>query len=323
MGTPLYNKLKPLDEELAAEYQKIIGVNAKTDPKKTIDMEGAQRLLEQAADKDVITSQEAEALALLYDSGVFTDEVQKAFEQALLSPGAMNLILKGTAVPILDVDQEMKDFISAIDKSGTSVISFYSPGTKFTYTAAHYQAIKELGKKGGREGILLMRVVDHELYDKLDGPGAIYDSKTNKFFFFQHSKWTAITRDPLIIHEATHAIQDWNDILSVNKYVEADAYIAQAVSGAFMGGKQLVSTGDMNDVAFTVAAPLVRAGKATPPTGKDFDAWKDAYMQVVKAVEKHPVYKKIADVVADMTAGENAKVNEKAIFQALTKVRKP
>ena len=85
----------------------------------------------------------------------------------------------------------------------------------------------------------------------------------------------------LIVHEATHTIQDWRDLVSTDKFTEADAYVAQAVS-AMSSGKQYF----LEYPALETAGRLALAGKGVAGNAE----WSNAYDAVVRAVEADPLY---------------------------------
>jgi hypothetical protein len=67
---------------------------------------------------------------------------------------------------------------------------------------------------------------------KLHDKGGIYWSGNDRLILYKgvsplQQRW-------LIIHEVTHAVQDWSDAVLADKYAEADAYIA-AATAAFGG----------------------------------------------------------------------------------------
>jgi hypothetical protein len=328
MGTPLYDKLHPLDADLADKYQQLVGgKNVKLDPKEAIDNEGMYQLFKLVIDGDAITSDEAEALVLIIDSGVLTKKAQQFLIKVFTDSDNkyLGMVLTGAVELIAANDMEMKEFNQAIDTGGPSAVTFYSPGTKISYNAGQYQAVKQLVNRGGKDGINLMRVVDHGLLERLGrykDAAAFYSSSHNRYYFLpsyskqQIKQW----RLALLVHETTHAIQDWFDVVSVVKYIEADAYIAQGVSQLAQGAKldpnYKLDPNDLGDV-MVIAAQLVLKRKAPSPSGpkQDWQTWKDTYDNVVAAVAKSPMYQSVADDPADMLQDEAQ--DEQKIFQAL------
>jgi hypothetical protein len=244
----------------------------------------------------------------------------------------MGMLLTGAVQPIAANDMEMKEFNEAIESGGAAAVAFYSPGTKITYHWGMYLAIKTLVTRGGRDGIDLMRVVDHGLLQRLGrykDAAAFYSWSYNRYFFLPSypKQPRKQQRLALLVHETTHAIQDWLDIVSVKKYIEADAFIAQGVSqlaqGVTLDPKIKLDPNDLGEMA-VIAAQLVRQGKAPSPSGpkEDGQKWKETYDKVVAAVVKTPAYQPIADDPADMLQGEA--LDERKTFQALlTAANKP
>ena len=56
---------------------------------------------------------------------------------------------------------------------------------------------------------------------------ATYHSNLNYFMIYGMDPRK---RRPTIVHEATHTIQDWEDVTSLAHHSEADAFIAQTVA---------------------------------------------------------------------------------------------
>ena len=68
-----------------------------------------------------------------------------------------------------------------------------------------------------------------------------YDSRSNEMLLPADVLMTPLTpswvaRDALVVHEATHAIQDWSDLTMDAASVEADACVAQAIALLTQGG---------------------------------------------------------------------------------------
>src|SRR5262245_15795578 len=91
---------------------------------------------------------------------------------------------------------------------------------------------------------------------------------------------------PEVVHEATHAIQDWLDVEKENMYMECDAYIAQSVIYKTLRDRLQPGQTTPVGVAYDVAADLVRSGNAKSLN----KPWTDAYDKVLAAVTKDPRY---------------------------------
>ena len=98
------------------------------------------------------------------------------------------------------------------------------------------------------------------------------------------------------VHEATHIIQDWQDVSALAHYNEADAFIAAAAAelGRYPDGY------DTDDVSVkALAAGRMVLDKKAAPSNKH---WVTAYNEVVMAVGR--LYKKYGIRVDHVKAGE-------------------
>jgi hypothetical protein len=102
-------------------------------------------------------------------------------------------------------------------------------------------------------------------------------------------------------------VQDWFDIPSdvTTRYVEADAYIAQAVVDPNMKA----------DDKLKAAAEFVRKGTAA----KGNEAWNKAYEAVAALMDIHPVYKDRAKDPSKMAEGTGEKTEFEKVIKALEK----
>ncbi len=216
----------------------------------------------------------------------------------------MGRIVNGTGVELKPNDPELATFHSVFAITRTGNLKFFSKGTNLTYSPSQYQAVAQLVKDGK---IKVVKVMDRGLAVKA-GADAMYVPEGNAFFFFQHSGETDFfSHAPTIVHEATHAVQDWFDIPATvtTRYIETDAYIAQAVVDPAMKA----------DEKLKAAAKFVREGKAT----KGNKAWEDAYDAVAALMDKHPVYKDSAEDPTTMAENAGEKAELEKVIKALEK----
>jgi len=87
-----------------------------------------------------------------------------------------------------------------------------------------------------------------------------------------------------LVHEATHVIQDWQDVSSFAHYEEADAFIAEAVAELTLY-PDAPETDDVSKKARAAAEMVI--DKTAIDSNKD---WQTEYKNVVTAVGQ--VYKK-------------------------------
>jgi hypothetical protein len=160
-------------------------------------------------------------------------------------------------------------------------ITFWSPGSGLTYTPLLYAAIKELI---ARQQIWVYEVAAGALRPYLN-LGGEYRSDINRLIVYTGP--APVEMNILIVHECTHAIQDWLDLTNLHKeHAEADAYIAQTVAAHAQGQTKSTMDPPIGDVV-DEAAKVVIDGKAN--AGGDSE-WISAYYKVVEAVLKDPTF---------------------------------
>jgi hypothetical protein len=103
-------------------------------------------------------------------------------------------------------------------------INFISPVSNFRYLPSQYLAVLELIRKGE---IYLYEVQDHGLTVRAGGPRAYYDRTGDpRKLVINQERYTGTFSQPALIHECTHAIQDWAKVPGlIGKHAEADAFV--------------------------------------------------------------------------------------------------
>jgi hypothetical protein len=281
MAGPLFEQLKKLDLDLANEYAEV------TNDKATIDVTGVRRLFKKILEAEYITTKEAEGLVLLIDSGTLTADALQLLKNSLLSKAGVEAIVNGAGnAVILDKDSaELTGFYRSLDLGIPPKMKFWSKGTNFTYTAAHFQAVKQLVKQGN---VKVVKVFDGRLYAnaKIKGPSAAYSPEMNLFFFFQPPTGTNFFSNApeVIAHEATHAIQDWFNLSTTYGFGETDGVLVQSVAYAGRGNK-------LKEV-YDKAVNLILQDKAI----RGNRAWETAYDNAMADVVRDPLYAPSKDV---------------------------
>lgn len=288
----IYADLKKLDPTIAEAYLAV----TKDNPDFVIDKAGAKRIFDPVFDGDKITENQAKALVLVIDThkNALAKDTRHYLLGRAMSPVFEAALFLGT-MKILWDDSELAGFFKALD-AATKSLEFKSmgtkgAGTKIFYRPSHYQAIGKLVRD--RE-IQVYRQRDSGLQVKITGATAEYDSDQDNIVLGDGTP--PAEEANTIVHEVTHAIQDWLDIATIDKYLEADAYIAGAVNDKVIGTARDKSGKHPLDVAWNVAAPLVLDGTART----EKDAWLKAYDAVVAAVESFPAYKEGANDKKDL-----------------------
>lgn len=217
MGETLFHQLRGKDPGIAAEFQNAM---AGKKPDAKLDIRGAERVFKKVIDDRTITSKEAEALVLIIDAGVLSPEAEKHLLNKLGESDSEEAIIRGTARRLTS-DADLRDFNKALDLRFVQSITFWSPGTHIHYRPIHYLAIKQLVASGKIQVFELAAAGLNRLAHL--GLGN-YDHNSNRFNFYSRHLDVDV-----VVHEATHAIQDWRDRSAATKFLEADAYIAEAV----------------------------------------------------------------------------------------------
>jgi hypothetical protein len=279
MSSKFYDELAALDRGIADRWK----VRAHDDPKRKLKPKDVEAILDPLMKPDgTINEKQVEAIAKIVLDGACTDEAL-AVIQVYIEVGVQAGLFQNGG-DVLVTPEEFKPVTNALGTGMTGKIAFKSPGTNFSYVPGHYQAIQSLIFKS-KIFVFEVRLHSMDIFARIQTIGQ-YRSNSNYLYIFagRPPAETAMT----IVHEVTHAIQDWQDISARNKYVEADAYIAGAVADISQGGKGTDANKGKIYTPAMDAAKLVVAGKAS---GTDKE-WTDAYKAVVKDVEKNDTYKK-------------------------------
>jgi len=175
----------------------------------------------------------------------------------------------------LDTDAELAPIFEALGNDVVGRIIFKSPGTGITYAPFDYQAIRELISK---KLIKVSEIRVARTSNALDYRGE-YNPDRNTLRINQSRTTDPVQRKQTIVHEATHAIQDWKDVASLAHDEEADAEIAEALAHHAMRGVfPPASPSEPWAPVVAAAAEFVVQRRAD---GRN-QGWLDAYGKVVK-----------------------------------------
>jgi hypothetical protein len=298
-----FRELTALDAGIANRWKTASGgkLAATIEPRHVLD------ILRPLFDAGKITANQAKALALMWTWSweKFTPEARAVLFVNIEDAYTFDLFFKGSAVQLASAAQ--LSAVNAAIGQAAGVISFISPpmddGTGIAYTADRYTAIKRLIAD---DKIKVFEVDAGALHAK----AGLYRSDIDRLMIYKGlapvlTTWT-------IIHEVTHAIQDWRDVVVDHEYAEADAYIAAAAAALAVGQSTLDAMAEYP--AQKDAAHIVLDKKATPKNG----AWLNAYAAVVRAVRKDPVYRDVIGHRMRNKFGESGK-NERKILDDLLK----
>jgi hypothetical protein len=287
MAETFFQKLKGIDPGVAAAYLKATG--NKPDG---IDKRGAEILFKQVMDGDKITSREAKALVFIFDNGKLSPDARELLEKKLSEDGSINAIERGAAKQITADDPQMADYRNALSSAVVGKIDFWSPNTGIHYTPSQYYTIRHLVERGN---IKVFEVEDEEL-GRAFKLGLTGEYILNQLVIFQDARG----KTDLIVHESTHAIQDWLNTRSANKkFMEADAYVAEALAHSAQARNFGPPTIVPTLVAFEQVVPQIID---RPKVAKSDSAWQKAWSAVVESVERTvPPDEKSQNILNQMT----------------------
>ena len=248
-------QLTALDREFAERWKRLSGGKLKT----WLGPKAIETLLFPILKTNKVTANQAKAMALLWLWGVktMTKQAQIDFYVYVSAAYDEGWFFAGSAVPL--TGDKLHTFYTALGMAYVRMINFVSPKTGQAYTPDLYNGVRGLVAKGG------VTVYDVDA-GALLSRGGVYYSDSNHLVVYKGLD-AEITRS-LIVHEATHTIQDWHNLVSTHKYIEADAYVAQAV-GLMSTGKQYF----LEYPAQETAGRLVLAGKGVAGNAD----WSNAY----------------------------------------------
>lgn len=217
-----------------------------------------------------VTDKQGQAMFVLFENMRNTPEAGARI-RALIETAEKNGRLQRE---LLDTDAELAPLYEALSHAVVGQIIFTSPGTGITYAPHDYAAACELIRKGhikmyqntaGRlSGILAYR--------------GIYNTERNELRL--NEIVDPIQRKITIVHEVTHAIQDWKDLPSLIHDEEADAHLADTIAHYSLRGRFPDGERNLFKDELAAAAKYVLAKQATQ-TNKD---WRKAYDDLVKVV---------------------------------------
>lgn len=131
------------------------------------------------------------------------------------------------------------------DSSNVGRIAFVSPGTHMFYEPNSYRAIGRLIREGSITVYTFHCGTPGEQEALAERVGGRWHSNSNQMYVPEAILGGGARRVRTIVHEATHAVQDFNNFRLRQDQYEADAYIAGAVSyfrgsrGSESGGRSI------------------------------------------------------------------------------------
>jgi hypothetical protein len=304
-----YDELAAFDRGIADRWKS----RTRDDPKFKLQPRDIDAILDPLMKPNgTISEKQTEAIEKLMLDAECTNEALAVMQVYIKIGVEAGLFQNGGDV--LVTPDEFRPVTNALGVGMTGKIAFKSPGTNFSYVPGHYQAILSLINKSK---IFVFEVRLHSL-DIFARTQTVGQYRTNENYLYIFAGRTPAETAMTIVHEVTHAIQDWQDISAKNKHVEADAYIAGAVADISQGGKGTAAQAGKIYSPAMEAAKLVVDGKASG----DDKAWTDAYKAVLKDVAANDEYKKTNEQMFDPTRkaeGTREKDQMDAIMAAIAK----
>jgi hypothetical protein len=252
-----------------------------------------------------ITEKQGTAIVLLINASIASDSVKSAaaVDRLVYYVNLWEEALRLNLQPVFGVDAllPIADFL----RNGVvSRVMFKSPGTGITYAPFDYITVGQLILNG-----------DVTVYmSKTGGLSSLSD--TVGAYLHEENMFMIYNMDPRsrrvnFVHEATHIIQDWEDISSLAHHQEADAFIAQAIVELALA-KDYPAPPATDEVSKTsLAAAELVINKTAVDSNAD---WQTKYDHVVKAVGRRY---KLYEVQADNKKGELS--SESTRFKQLLK----
>lgn len=305
----IYDDLLELDSGIAKAYKESVGKSFTG----TINTTEALKIYRQASDGKKITSREAKALVRIIKAGKFEEGARDALLEEVKSK--RSLLEAGTRRELTGKDLNLVG--SALSNSVVKAIHF-SNLRHHLFLPTHYQVIWRLILK---KEITVYELVAHGLNRLAHMGGANYKPKKDQLNLYKSPRtdsWKA-----LVVHEATHAIQDWMDRKGMPvREVEADAYTAQGVACHQLG--VFVST----DLTHPLACAYHGTSRLIYEPGlrnsANFRArFETAYKELVGVISNYPLYSWKEGVARDYTDDDTEdEESEKASFNKIHRALK-
>jgi hypothetical protein len=278
----IYEIMESFDKDLTATFEKLTNGN----PNKKLKKADAQQIMDVLLKDGKITYSEGVVMDKILYEGKFDEDALGLMALKLQEAIKLHDAFLNAAIKIPTPSSMMEPITNMLGITNTAKIEFTSPGSKLAYNTNQYLTIKSMVYNGDIP--LYQAVVGSFRHNPLINftTAGTYTSDSNKLIYYD--AYDQIENAITLVHEATHAIQDWLDVTSTVRFFEADAYIAGAVAAIALKQKRSYFPKTSPYVsAFDRAAPLVVKGKAKDPNDK---AWAAAYKHVTDAVAKDPLY---------------------------------
>jgi hypothetical protein len=301
----VYKKISRFDPGIADRWWAVTAGNVKA-PISAADL---QKIIGDLDSK--VTAQQAGAIDQLdrwHDN--FTEEAHEALRVKLILAHNKGAIWRGASQRLNGPSSRaLPERITDAFKHIANV-NFTSPASNFQYSPSQYLAVLELIRK---QEIYLYEVEDHGLTVRAGGPTAYYDRSSDpRMLVINQERYTGTFSQRTLIHECTHAIQDWAKVPGlVGKQAEADGLVCGWVVGRAMGETLLEGLAEEAHFAAYEAADFVIKKK----TVSDRKNFVELYGRLVGFVESNPNYANEANKAFAYPDPENT--DQKKMFSGL------
>jgi hypothetical protein len=296
----LFDDLATLDKKIADRWK----IRTRDNEKHVLSVKDVDYILDdviKSARTTDITEKQGKAIVMMVNATIAADAdksapaIDRIVYYVTVWEKSLHLNLK----PFVR-DDELQPIADFLGHGAVSRVMFKSPGTKIFYAPFDYIAVGEL---------ILNR--DITVFQSMTGglsvlakDAAEYWHEANMLMIYDVEPRAARLT---LVHEATHVIQDWEDVTSLEHHIEADAFIAEAVTELTLYS-DTPETDDVSKTALLAAKMII--DKTAIDSNRD---WQTAYENVVREVGKR--YKKYRQRVTMVKRGEGASEGTK--FRAL------
>jgi hypothetical protein len=172
---------------------------------------------------------------------------------------------------------ELKPVYAALGQGVTGRIMFQSPVSNISYAPFDYAAVANFV---GNSLMSVFEIQNDKLY-ALATDAAFLVTGVDMMFLYHSSD--PLSRTLTIVHEATHVIQSKRGRGIQRQYIEADAYVAQAIATYTLNNGKPYLEGLIHERAFWAAEWLLRFNDKSASSKEH---WSFAYGEVVKMVAR-------------------------------------
>jgi hypothetical protein len=257
-----------------------------------------------------ITANQGSAIIMMYNASVAADSPKSgpAFDRIVHYVNIWEKAFRLNLQPVVDHGQlqQLADFLG---NGVVSRITFKSPGTNISYSPFDYVAVGQL-------------IVNRDVKVFISLTGGLSTLADSKAEYISSLNWFLIygmdprRRRTTIVHEATHVIQDWEDVESLAHHSEADAFIAESVTDlALFPDSRNPNDEDVETKALAAAKMVI--DKTAIDSNKN---WRKAYESVVTAVGRR--YKQYGkrDVSVEKGEGDSERTRFTELLRQITMI---